>query len=153
LRSAREIGRHLSVIVLLAILASLTTVEMRIARRALPAAVPEPIRRYEYSGPPLLFRPPPPPPRRPTVHPLDADADPFDYIALCESGANADLDTGNGFYGAFQFALPTWRSLGMSGKPNEFTYEEQKAAAQRLQKRSGWGQWPSCARKYGLLRE
>jgi hypothetical protein len=51
------------------------------------------------------------------VHPIDADADPFDYIALCESSGNPSLDTGNGFYGAFQFALATWRSLGLEGKP------------------------------------
>jgi len=29
--------------------------------------------------------------------------------------------------------------------------EVQIAAAQRLQARSGWGQWPSCAKRLGLI--
>ena len=38
----------------------------------------------------------------------------------------------------------------MSGNPVDYDYGTQLAAAQRLQARSGWGQWPHCARRLGL---
>ncbi|WP_235931588.1 resuscitation-promoting factor [Actinomyces respiraculi] len=71
-------------------------------------------------------------------------------LALCESGGNAGINTGNGLYGAFQFSLPTWQSLGGTGYPHENSYETQLALAQALQARSGWGQWPACAASLGL---
>ena len=72
-------------------------------------------------------------------------------LALCESGGNPTTNTGNGYYGAFQFSAPTWWGVGESGYAHQFPYGHQLAAAQRLQARSGWGQWPSCARQLGLL--
>ena len=73
-------------------------------------------------------------------------------LAACESGGNPRAVGGGGrFYGAFQFMLSTWRSVGMSGNPIDHPYEVQLQAAQRLQARSGWGQWPHCARKLGLI--
>lgn len=71
-------------------------------------------------------------------------------LAECESGGDATTDTGNGYYGAFQFSLATWRSVGETGNPAAHSYGHQLAAAQRLQARSGWGQWPACSRKLGL---
>jgi hypothetical protein len=68
----------------------------------------------------------------------------------CESGGNYAEDTGNGFYGAYQFAPGTWTGLGYSGLPNEAPPAVQDAAAQQLQSRSGWGQWPGCSAKLGL---
>jgi len=58
-----------------------------------------------------------------------------------ESGGNYATDTGNGYYGAYQFSEPTWHSLGGTGYPNQASPAEQDAMAQRLQQRSGWGQW------------
>ncbi|MDO4665089.1 MAG: transglycosylase family protein [Actinomycetaceae bacterium] len=72
-------------------------------------------------------------------------------LAQCESGGNPATNTGNGFYGMYQFTLPTWRSLGGSGLPSDASAEEQTKRAQTLQQRAGWGQWPACARKLGLL--
>ena len=72
-------------------------------------------------------------------------------LAQCESGGNPAINTGNGFYGAFQFTLPTWQAMGGTGYPHEHSYETQLAMAQQLQARSGWGQWPGCAAKLGLL--
>ena len=69
----------------------------------------------------------------------------------CESNGNYADDTGNGYYGAYQFSLGTWRGLGLSGLPSQAPSSVQDGAAQRLQARSGWGQWPSCARVLGLL--
>ena len=71
-------------------------------------------------------------------------------IAQCESGGNPSINTGNGYYGMYQFSLPTWRSVGGSGLPSEASVEEQTMRARMLQQRSGWGQW-GCAYKLGLV--
>lgn len=72
-------------------------------------------------------------------------------LARCESGGNARAVSASGTYrGAFQFSLATWRSVGMVGDPIDHSYGEQLAAAQRLQARSGWSQWPACSRKIGV---
>ncbi len=70
-------------------------------------------------------------------------------LAQCESGGR-NVNTGNGYYGYFQFSATTWRSLGGTGLPSDHSYEEQKALAIKLQQRSGWGQWPACSKKLGL---
>lgn len=70
-------------------------------------------------------------------------------LAMCESGGR-NVNTGNGFSGYFQFSGSTWRSLGYAGDAYQSDYSTQLQAAQRLQARSGWGQWPVCSRKLGL---
>lgn len=79
-----------------------------------------------------------------------AGSDPFAQLRQCESGGNYSINTGNGYYGAYQFALGTWQSLGYSGLPSSASPATQDEAARRLQARSGWGQWPACARMLGL---
>lgn len=74
----------------------------------------------------------------------------FARLRQCESGGNYAANTGNGYYGAYQFSASTWRSLGYAGLPHQATAATQDQAAIRLQARSGWGQWPSCARRLGL---
>ena len=74
-------------------------------------------------------------------------------LRQCESGGNYSINTGNGYYGAYQFALGTWRGLGYSGYPHQASPGTQDQAARDLQERSGWGQWPACARKMGLYGE
>lgn len=72
-------------------------------------------------------------------------------LARCESGGNPAAGGGGGqYFGAFQFSVATWRSLGYSGNPADQSYAVQLEAAKRLQARSGWGQWPRCARRLGL---
>lgn len=80
-----------------------------------------------------------------------ADAGVWAQLAQCESGGNPTTNTGNGYYGLYQFSLSTWQSVGGSGLPSEASAEEQTMRAQMLQQRSGWGQWPHCAAKLGLL--
>lgn len=92
-----------------------------------------------------------PRPNPPTGPGPAAPTDIWARLARCESGGNPAANTGNGYYGAFQFSLPTWRSVGRTGYPHQHPYEVQLAAAQRLQARSGWNQWPTCARKLGLI--
>lgn len=71
-------------------------------------------------------------------------------LRKCESGGRYTTNTGNGYYGAYQFALSTWRALGYSGYPHEAAPEVQDEAARKLLKKAGWGQWPACSRKLGL---
>jgi hypothetical protein len=77
--------------------------------------------------------------------------DPWPALRQCESGGNYSENTGNGYYGAYQFNAGTWASLGFPGLPSQAPAAEQDQAAQELQARRGWGQWPSCARRLGLL--
>jgi Transglycosylase-like domain len=74
------------------------------------------------------------------------------WLALrqCESHNNYEINTGNGYYGAYQFASGTWKRLGYSGLPHRAAPAVQDEAAKRLQAKSGWGQWPACSRKLGL---
>jgi len=72
-------------------------------------------------------------------------------LRQCESGGNYSDNTGNGYYGAYQFILSTWRGLGFPGLPSNATPAVQDQAAQKLQARSGWGQWPACSRRLRLI--
>jgi hypothetical protein len=76
--------------------------------------------------------------------------EPLDGLADCESG-NTNADTGNGYYGFVQFSAATWHGMGESGLPTDYDRSYQLDVARRLQQRSGWGQWPACARQLGLL--
>lgn len=72
-------------------------------------------------------------------------------LRVCESGGYYGMNNGNGYYGAYQFSVTTWRSLGYSGYPHQASPGTQDEAARRLQARDGWGAWPSCAGSLGLL--
>ena len=77
------------------------------------------------------------------------DDDIWAKLRKCEAGGRYDANSGNGYYGAYQFSAGTWRSLGYPGLPHQAPPEMQNEAARRLQARSGWGQWPACARRIG----
>ncbi|KZM36009.1 resuscitation-promoting factor [Oerskovia enterophila] len=83
--------------------------------------------------------------------PSTVGGDVWAALAKCESGGNPATNTGNGYYGLYQFSATTWRAMGGSGLPSDASAAEQTQRAQALQARSGWGQWPGCARKLGLL--
>ncbi len=68
----------------------------------------------------------------------------FACIRARESGGNYATNTGNGYYGAYQFSLSTWRSVGGQGLPSQASPAEQNARAQMLQQRSGWRQWSTA---------
>ncbi len=74
----------------------------------------------------------------------------FEALAQCESGGNWSINTGNGYYGGLQFSAATWRGIGYGGLPHQASKATQIEAGQKLQGRSGWGQWPACSRKLGL---
>jgi hypothetical protein len=70
----------------------------------------------------------------------------WDRLAQCESHGNWADNTGNGYYGGLQFSLGTWHAMGGTGRPDQASREVQIEIGQRLQARSGWGQWPGCTR-------
>jgi hypothetical protein len=67
-------------------------------------------------------------------------------IAACESGGNPATDTGNGFYGKYQFTLQTWQSVGGAGNPAAAGEAEQDRRAAMLYAREGASPWPVCGR-------
>lgn len=80
-----------------------------------------------------------------------ASGDLLDRLAGCESGRNPRAVGGGGrYWGAFQFLLSTWRSLGGTGNPIDHSYEYQKSIAAKIPV-SAWGrQFPVCARRLGV---
>lgn len=80
-----------------------------------------------------------------------ATANDFYRLRVCESSDNYRDNTGNGYYGAYQFDLSTWHSNGFSGYPHEASPAVQDQAAQLLYSRRGWQPWPVCSRRLGLV--
>jgi len=74
----------------------------------------------------------------------------FAALRECESGGDYQANTGNGYYGAYQFAESTWLSLGETGLPSAAPPSVQDAAAAKEQQLAGWGAWPECSLVLGL---
>ncbi|WP_326831528.1 ubiquitin-like domain-containing protein [Arthrobacter sp. BL-252-APC-1A] len=75
-------------------------------------------------------------------------------LAQCESGGNWHINSGNGYYGGLQFSTQSWLGAGggaYAPVASDATPEQQIAVAENLRANGGWGHWPSCARKLGLL--
>jgi hypothetical protein len=70
-------------------------------------------------------------------------------LRMCESSNDYRIDTGNDHYGAYQFDLPTWRSVGGRGYPNRASRAEQDLRALILYRERGWQPW-QCASILGL---
>jgi len=70
-------------------------------------------------------------------------------LGSCEAGMNPAKNTGNGYYGAFQFSYGTWKSMNTGYERADLApIEVQKEAVQRLVQRSNvFTQFPACARK------
>jgi hypothetical protein len=70
----------------------------------------------------------------------------MEAIAQCESGGNPTTDTGNGFYGKYQFDLQTWQAMGGTGNPAHASEAEQDRRAAALYAQTGPSPWPVCGR-------
>jgi hypothetical protein len=68
-------------------------------------------------------------------------------LRMCESGGNYRINSGNGYYGAYQFSVSTWRGLGYGGYPHQASPATQDAAVRKLYARSGWSPWPVCGQR------
>lgn len=120
------------------------TPEPPVAARSAAKAIP--------AAPVVVEAPSPTPP--PTPAPRASGGPTPEQLAelrQCESGGNYQANTGNGYYGAYQFLPSTWRSMNTGyDMPHTAPPEVQDDAAYRLIVRSGWGQFPACARKMGM---
>jgi hypothetical protein len=68
----------------------------------------------------------------------------------CESGNDYGINTGNGYYGAYQFSPITWWWLGYQGYPHQAPAWVQDQAALDLWRIYGWSPWPGCSRALGF---
>ena len=77
----------------------------------------------------------------------------MDYLGNCESGMGPNTNTGNGFYGAFQFAQGTWNRMQTGYERADLApLEAQKEAVQKLVSKSNiYGQFPACSRRMRAL--
>lgn len=71
---------------------------------------------------------------------------PLAAIRACESGGSYSTNTGNGFYGAYQFDMQTWQSVGGTGNPAAASPAEQDKRAAILYSQRGSSPWPVCGR-------
>lgn len=71
------------------------------------------------------------------------------YLGQCEAGNDPTKNTGNGYYGAFQFSYGTWKSLNTGYERADLApIEVQRAAVKQLLSRSSvYNQFPGCAAK------
>ncbi|THJ66721.1 LysM peptidoglycan-binding domain-containing protein [Arthrobacter echini] len=74
----------------------------------------------------------------------------WDALAVCESGGDWGINTGNSFSGGLQFTESTWTGFGGQGRAQDASREEQIAVAERVLAGQGWGAWPACANQLGL---
>ncbi len=83
---------------------------------------------------------------QPAVYGADT-GDVFARIRKCESGGNYATNTGNGYYGAYQFNMSTWRAYGGNGNPASASPSEQDRVAANLYAKRGAQPWPTCGRR------
>jgi LysM repeat protein len=67
----------------------------------------------------------------------------LERVRMREAGGNYATNTGNGYYGAYQFSLGTWQSVGGTGLPSNASPAEQDMRAQMLYDRRGCSPWPN----------
>lgn len=85
-----------------------------------------------------------------TLHEAQPVAASLAELRQCEASGNYATNTGNGYYGAYQFDVGTWRGLGLAGLPSQAPPEVQDAAAATLHDQRGWSPWPACSARLGL---
>lgn len=73
-------------------------------------------------------------------------------VRYCESHSEYGINTGNGYYGAYQMTASFWHEWGdgSAALASEATPAAQDAAAYKAWKSDGWRPW-ECARIVGIL--
>jgi hypothetical protein len=79
-----------------------------------------------------------------------ATGDAFARLRFCESGGDYTRNTGNGFYGAYQYDLGTWANYQGYARPDLAPAAVQDAKARITQAARGWNPWPACSLRIGL---
>ena len=75
-------------------------------------------------------------------------------ICVHEHEGAWNSNTGNGYYGGFQYLTSTWINSGggqYASRADLATPHEQLLVTWHVTRSSGWGQWPNTARMCGLL--
>lgn len=96
---------------------------------------------------PLLVRTTGPPPQPPASveSPGVAAGAGLESIAACESGGNPATNTGNGYYGKYQFDPSTWQAAsGLGGVASDYPESVQDQAAARWIASGHRSAWPNC---------
>jgi hypothetical protein len=86
--------------------------------------------------------------RTPVVIP---GSDVWAMLRYCESGGDYTKNTGNGYYGAYQYSISTWANYKGYVRPDLAPPAIQDEKAKITQAARGWYPWPGCARKLGLI--
>ncbi|HEU5187690.1 MAG TPA: ubiquitin-like domain-containing protein [Candidatus Saccharimonadales bacterium] len=71
-------------------------------------------------------------------------------LRACEAGGRYDRNSGNGYYGAYQYDISTWANYQGYARADLAPPEVQDQKAYETYKRRGWQPWPSCRIKLGL---
>ena len=71
-------------------------------------------------------------------------------LRACESGGAYDRNSGNGYYGAYQYDISTWANWGGYPRADLAPPNVQDEKVWETYKRRGWQPWPSCKIKMGL---
>ncbi len=88
--------------------------------------------------------------------PADAAETVWDRVALCESGGNWSINTGNGYYGGLQFSAGTWAAYGgveYAARADLAAKSVQIYIAKRVLQGQGPSAWPTCGERAGLTVE
>lgn len=86
----------------------------------------------------------------PAVAQQPAGDDAWARLRACESGGNYSINTGNGYYGAYQYNNGTWNNYGGYARADLAPAAVQDAKARETQASRGWNPWPACSSKLGL---
>lgn len=71
-------------------------------------------------------------------------------LRSCESGGTYSRNSGNGYYGAYQYDIQTWGGYKGYANASLAPPNVQDEKAWETYKRRGWQPWPSCKVKMGL---
>lgn len=77
-------------------------------------------------------------------------ADALLRLRTCESGGRYDRNSGNGYYGAYQYDIQTWANWGGFARADLAPASVQDEKVWETYKRRGWQPWPSCSKSQGL---
>ena len=76
-----------------------------------------------------------------------ASGDKMYCIKMCESGGNYSTNTGNGYYGAYQYDKSTWNGYGGYSTADQAPPEMQDEKAKSDYARRGGSPWPTCSKR------